>query len=106
MCSIPPSILPIDNEVVIESESATFNLTCIVDGYPEPVVYRMKTSNGDRVNKTELTNISWTSDAGESTRVASSPFNTSTELPKVDVLCKFIAIIFSNVRMEASCCSG
>ncbi|XP_067033553.1 uncharacterized protein [Acropora muricata] len=56
------------------------------DGYPEPVVYWMKTSNGDRVNKTELTNISWTSDAGESTRVASSPFNTSTELPKVDVL--------------------
>ena len=93
MCSVPPSILPIANEAVIEGKNVT--LSCNASGFPVPTVYWVKTSNGDRFNVTELvfTNIS-RSDAGEYTCVASNPCNTSTELAEVDVLCKFIAIIF------------
>ena len=104
MFSVVPSILPIDNELVIEGGNV--RLTCNASGFPPPIVYWVKTSNRDRFNGTELvfTNIR-RSEAGEYTCVASN-LCTSTELVEVDVLCKFIAIIFSNVRMEASCCSG
>ena len=107
MFSVPPSIQPINNEIVIEGGNVT--LTCNASGFPAPTVYWVKASSGDRFNKTELvfTNINW-SKAGEYTCVASSPCSTSTELTRVDVQCKFIAItiIFSNVRMEASYRSG
>ena len=89
--SVPPSILPVDNEMVIEGGNVT--MTCSASGFPAPTVYWVKTSNGDRFNKTELifTNIS-RSEAGEYTCVASNPCNATTELAEVDVLCKFIAI--------------
>ena len=105
MFSVVPSILPIDNEVVIEGGNVT--LTCNASGFSALTVYWVKTSYAGRFNETELvfTNIS-RSEAGEYTCVASNLCNTSTELAEVDVLCKFIAIIFFNVRMEASCCSG
>ena len=88
--SVPPSILPVDNEMVIEGGNVT--MTCSASGFPARTVYWVKRSNGDRFNKTELvfTNIS-RSEAGEYTCVASS-LCTSTELAEVDVLCKFIAI--------------
>ena len=93
MFSVPPSILPIANEAVIEGQNVT--LSCNASGFPLPTVYWVKTSNADRINKTELlfTNIS-RSDAGEYKCVASNQCNTSTELAEVDVLCKFIAIVF------------
>ena len=107
MFSVPPSIQPIDNEMVIEGGNVT--LPCNASGFPAPTVYWVKTSNGDGFNKTDLdlTNIN-RSAAGEYTCVASNPCNTSTELTRVDVQCKFIAvtIIFSNVRMEVPCCGG
>ena len=89
MFSVPPSILPIDNEMVIEGGNVT--LTCNASGFPAPTVYWVKTSNGDRVNGTELvfTNIS-RSEAGEYKCVASNPCNTTTELADVDVQCKFV----------------
>ena len=92
MFSVLPSILPIDNETVIEGQNVT--LTCNASGFPTPTVYWVKTSNGDRFNETELvfTNIS-RSEAGEYTCVASN-LCTSTEVVEVDVLCKFIAIVF------------
>ena len=92
MFSVVPSILPIDDEEVIEGGDVT--LTCNASGFPAPTVYWVKTSNGDRFNETELvfTNIS-RSEAGEYTCVARN-LCTSTELVEVDVLCKFIAIIF------------
>ena len=91
MFSVVPSILSIDNEVVIEGGNVT--LSCNASGFPAPTVYWVKTSNGVRFNETELvfTNIN-RSEAGEYTCVASNPCNTSTELAEVDVLCKFIAI--------------
>ena len=87
MSSVPPSILPIDNEVVIEGRNVA--LTCNASGFPAPTVYWVKTSNGDRLNKTELffTSIN-RSEAGEYTCVASNPCSTSTELAEVDVLGK------------------
>ena len=87
MFSVLPSILPIDNELVIEGGNVT--LTCNASGFPAPTVYWVKTSNGDRLNKTELffTSIN-RSEAGEYTCVASNPCSTSTELAEVDVLCK------------------
>ena len=90
--SVVPSILPIDNELVIEGGNVT--LTCNASGFPTPIVYWVKTSSRDRFNGTELvfTNIS-RSDAGEYKCVASN-LCTSTELVEVDVLCKFIAIVF------------
>ena len=93
MFSVVPSILPIDNEVLIEDGNVA--LTCNASGFPAPTVYWVKTSNGDRFNETELffTNIS-RREAGEYTCVASNLCNTSTELAEVDVLCKFIAIFF------------
>ena len=89
--SVPPSIQPIDNEMVIEGGNVT--LTCNATGFPALTVYWVKTSNGDRFNRTELvfTNIS-RSEAGEYTCVASNPCDTTTELVDVDVQCKFIAI--------------
>ena len=92
MFSVPPSILPIDNEPVIEGQNVT--LTCNASGFPAPTVYWVKTSNGDRFNETELvfTNIN-RSEAGEYACVASN-LCTSTEVVEVDVLCKFIAIVF------------
>ena len=91
MFSVPPSIQPIDNEMVIEGGNVT--LTCNASGFPAPTVYWVKTINGDRFNKTELvfTNIN-RSEAGEYTCVASNPCDTRTELAEVDVQCKFIAI--------------
>ena len=93
MFSVVPSILPIDNELVIEGGNVT--LTCNASGFPPPIVYWVMTSKRDRFNGTELvfTNIS-RSEAGEYTCVASNLYNTSTELAEVDVLCKFIAIVF------------
>ena len=90
--SVVPSILPVENEVVIEGGNVT--LTCNASGFPTPIVYWVKTSIRDRFNGTELvfTNIS-RSDAGEYKCVASN-LCTSTELVEVDVLCKFIAIVF------------
>ena len=91
MFAVPPSILPIDNEMAIEGGNVT--LTCNASGFPELTVYWVKTSNGDRLNQTELvfTNIN-RSEVGEYTCVASNPCDTSTELAEVDVQCKFIAI--------------
>ena len=96
MFSVPPSIQPIDNETVIEDGSVT--LTCNASGFPTPTVYWVKTSNGDRFNKTELvfTNIS-RSEAGEYTCVASNPCDTTTELAAVDVQCKLVAITSHNI---------
>ena len=87
MSSVPPSILPIDNEVVIEGRNIA--LICNASGFPAPTVYWVKTRNGDPLNKTELffTSIN-RSEAGEYTCVASNPCSTSTELAEVDVLCK------------------
>ena len=87
MSSVPPSILPIDNEVVIEGGNVA--LTCNASGFPAPTVYWKKTSNGDRFNKTELvfTRIN-RSEAGEYTCVASNPCSTSIELAEIVVLCK------------------
>ena len=91
MFSVPPSIQPIDNEIVIEGGNV--KLTCNASGFPAPTVYWVKTGTGDRFNGTELVfaNIN-RSEAGEYTCVARTPCNTSTELAEVDVLCKFIAI--------------
>ena len=85
--SVPPSILPIDNEMLLEGGNVT--LSCNATGFPAPTVYWVKTSNGDRFNKTELvfTNIS-RNEAGEYACVASNPCNTLTELAEVHVLCK------------------
>ena len=87
MFTVPPSIQPIDNEMVIEGGSVT--LTCSASGFPAPTVYWVKASSGDRFNRMELvfTNIN-RSEAGEYTCVASNPCNTSTELAEVDVRCK------------------
>ena len=91
MFSVPPSIRPIDNEMVIEGGNVT--LTCNASGFPAPTVYWVKTSNGVRFNGTELifTNIN-RNKAGEYTCVASNPFNTTTELAGIDVQCKLLAI--------------
>jgi len=91
MFSVPPSIQPIENEMIIEGGNV--KLTCNASGFPAPTVYWVKTGTGDRFNGTELVfaNIN-RSEAGEYTCVASTPCNTSTELAEVDVLCKFIAI--------------
>ena len=96
MFSVPPSILPIDNETVIEGQNVT--LSCNASGFPAPTVYWVKTSNGDRFNTTELvfTNIS-RSKAGEYTCVASNPCNTATELADVDVQCKLVAETSYNI---------
>ena len=90
MFSVPPSILPIDNEMVIEGGNVT--VTCTASGFLAPTVYWVKTSNGDRFNETKLvfTNISRI-EAGEYTCVASNPCNTTTELADVDVQCKLVA---------------
>ena len=95
MFSGPPSIQPIDNEMVIEGGNVT--LTCNATGFPAPIVYWVKTNNGDRFNRTELvfTNIN-RSEAGEYTCVASNPCSTSIELADVDVHCKFIAITITS----------
>ena len=94
--SVPPSILPIDNEMVIEGGNVT--LTCNASGFPAPTVYWVKKSNGDRVNKTELvfTNIN-RSEEGEYTCVASNRCNTTAELVDVDVQCKLVAITSYNI---------
>ena len=91
MFSVPPSIQPIHNEIVIEGGNV--KLTCNASGFPAPTVYWVKTGTGERFNITELVfaNID-RSEAGEYTCVASTPCNTSTELAEVNVLCKFIAI--------------
>ncbi|XP_015760644.1 PREDICTED: hemicentin-1-like isoform X4 [Acropora digitifera] len=83
--SVPPSIQPIDNEIVIEGGNV--KLTCNASGFPAPTVYWVKTGTGDRFNGTELVfaNID-RSEAGEYTCVASTPCNTSTELAEVNVL--------------------
>ena len=89
--SVPPSIQPIDNEMIIEGGNLT--LTCNASGFPAPTVYWVKTGTEDRFNETKLVfpNIN-RSEAGEYTCFASTPCNTSTELAVVDVQCKFIAI--------------
>ena len=94
--SVPPSILPIDNEMVIEGGNVT--LSCNATGFLAPTVYWVKTSNGVRFSKTELvfTNIN-RSEAGEYRCVASNPCNTSTELAEVDVQCKPVAIANHNI---------
>ena len=91
MFTVPPSIQPIDNEMVIEGGNVT--LTCNASGFPPPTVYWVKTSSGVRFNQTELVfrNINRT-EAGEYTCFASNPCNTTTESAEVDVQCKFIAI--------------
>ena len=96
MFSVPPSILPIDNEMVLEGGNVT--LTCSASGFPAPTVYWVKTSNGDRFNETELvfTNIS-RGEAGEYKCVASNPCNTTTELADVDVQCKLVAETSYNI---------
>ena len=96
MFSVPPSILPIHNEMVLEGGNVT--LTCNASGFPAPTVYWVKTSNGDRFNTTELvfTNIS-RSKAGEYKCVASNPCNTTTELADVDVQCKLVAETSYNI---------
>ncbi|XP_044180698.1 hemicentin-1-like isoform X2 [Acropora millepora] len=101
--NVPPSILPIANEAVIEGKNVT--LSCNASGSPVPTVYWVKTSNGDRFNVTELvfTNIS-RSDAGEYTCVASNPCNTSTELAEVDVL--FPPEMVKLVPSKTKACQG
>ena len=96
MFSVLPSILPIENETV--TEGGNVRLTCDASGFPEPTVYWVKTSNGDRFNKTELvfTNIN-RSEAGEYKCVASNPCETTTELADVDVQCKLVAITSHNI---------
>ena len=96
MFSVPPSIQPIDNEIVIEGRTVT--LTCNASGFPAPTVYWVKTSNGDRFNGTELvfTNIN-RSGAGEYKCVASNPCNTTTELADIDVQCKLVAETSYNI---------
>ena len=96
MFSVPPSILPIDNEMVLEGGNVT--LTCNASGFPAPIVYWVKTSNGNRFNETELvfTFIS-RSEAGEYKCAASNPCNTATELADVDVQCKLVAETSYNV---------
>ena len=91
MFSVPPSIQPIDNAIVIEGGNVA--LTCNASGFPAPTVYWVKTRNGVRFNRTELvfTNIN-RSEAGEYTCVASNPCNTATELADIDVQCKLVAI--------------
>ena len=92
MFSVPPSIQPTENEMIIEGGNVT--LTCNASGFPAPTVYWVKTDTGDRFNKTELVfaNIN-RNKAGEYKCVANTPCNTSEELAEVDVKCKFIAII-------------
>ena len=96
MFSVPPSILPIDNEIVIEGGNVT--VTCNAFGFPAPTVYWVRTSNGDRFNKTEVvfTNIR-RSEAGEYKCVASNPCNTTTELADVDVRCKLVTLTSYNI---------
>ncbi|XP_074634404.1 hemicentin-1-like isoform X2 [Acropora palmata] len=100
--NVLPSILPIDNETVIEGQNVT--LTCNASGFPTPTVYWVKTSNGDRFNETELvfTNIS-RSEAGEYTCVASN-LCTSTEVVEVDVL--FPPEIVKLVPSKTTACQG
>ena len=96
MFTVPPSIQPIDNEVVIEGGNVT--LTCNASGFPTPTVYWVKTSSGLRFNSTELvfTNIN-RSKAGEYTCVASKPCNTATEVAGIDVQCKLVALTSYNI---------
>ena len=96
MFSVPPSIQPIDNEMVIEGRTVT--LTCNASGFPAPTVYWVKTSNEDRFNGTELvfTNIN-RSEAGEYKCVGSNPCNTTTELADIDVQCKLVAETSYNI---------
>ena len=96
MLSVPPSILPIDNEMVIEGGNV--RLACNASGFPAPTVYWGKTSNGGRFHETELvfTNIS-RSEAGDYKCVASNPCNTTTELADVDVQCKLVAETSYNI---------
>ena len=92
--SVPASILPIDNEMLLEGGNVT--LSCNATGFPAPTVFWVKTSSGVRFNKTELvfTNIN-RSEGGEYTCVASNPCSTSIEVAHVHVQCKFIAIIIT-----------
>ncbi|XP_044180198.1 fibroblast growth factor receptor 3-like [Acropora millepora] len=101
--AVVPSILPIDNEVVIEGGNVT--LTCNASGFPAPTVYWVKTSNGDRFNETELvfTNIS-RSEAGKYKCVASNPCNTATELADVDV--QFPPEMVKIVSSKITVCQG
>ena len=101
MFTVPPSIQPIDNVMVIEGGNVT--LTCNASGFPPPTVYWVKTSNEVRFNRTELvfTNIN-RSEAGEYRCVASNPCNTTTELTDIDVQCKLVAITIPNVILFLS----
>ena len=96
MFSVPPSILPIGNETIIEGGNVT--LTCNASGSPAPTVYWVKTSNRDRFNGTilVLTSIN-RSKAGEYKCVASNPCNTTTELTDIDVQCKLVAETSYNI---------
>ncbi|XP_068687452.1 hemicentin-1-like isoform X2 [Montipora foliosa] len=82
--NVPSFIQPIDDEMIIEGGNV--NLTCNASGFPTPTVFWVKTSNGERTNRTELvfTNIS-RDQAGEYRCEASNLCNTATELATVDV---------------------